>query len=526
MFEQSHTARAVRPLTRLALHGAGIERALRGRRILLLNWRDPLDPQAGGAELYCWQVATRFAEAGALVTYFTARAPGLPRTDVRQGVRVIRRGGRYSVYVQAAEYMAAVGHTFDAIIESQNGIPFQAPVFAPGTPVVRVIHHMHRDQFPRHFGRAVTGLARFLEGPAARTTYRNAATAVVSPSTRVEIRNGLGTRGPVFIVPGGSRRIGAEARATRSTTPSIVTVSRLSEHKRVDLVLGIAPALAERWPGLRIHVVGDGPQGDELRARAAGLGVSEVVRFHGFLPEAERDALVAGAWLAVVPSDHEGWCLTVIEANALGVPAVGRRVAGLRDSIRHGVTGWLAPGEEAFGDTVDTALRSVASPESAERWAERCREWAAVFDWDATAVRLAGVIAGELRDQRGGRPRRGRGRFQHNDMAYLAELDAADAADVAGAAAHGLRTTDSWVLEGGRMSVLLYGCYEADAMATVMRLGYPVLSLRPASDLDLLTGPRYLHRGGLPPAEPAFSQPAERVERVEAGGRELASAGR
>lgn len=62
MFEQSHTARAVRPLTRLALYGAGIERALRRRRILLLNWRDPLDPQAGEAELYCWQVATRFAK--------------------------------------------------------------------------------------------------------------------------------------------------------------------------------------------------------------------------------------------------------------------------------------------------------------------------------------------------------------------------------------------------------------------------------------------------------------------------------
>lgn len=59
-----------------------------------------------------------------------------------------------------------------------------------------------------------------------------------------------------------------------------------------------------------------------------------------------------------------------------------------------------------------------------------------------------------------------------------------------------------------------------------MRLGYPVLSLRPASDLDLLTGPRYPHRGGFPPAELAFSQQAEPAERAEIRGRELASAGR
>src|SRR4051794_41930361 len=51
---------------------------LRGSRILVLNWRDIRHPQAGGAEQYMHEIASRWGGAGAAVTWVTARAPGQP----------------------------------------------------------------------------------------------------------------------------------------------------------------------------------------------------------------------------------------------------------------------------------------------------------------------------------------------------------------------------------------------------------------------------------------------------------------
>jgi hypothetical protein len=79
-----------------------------GRRILLLNWRDLSNPQAGGAEEYAEQIARRFASAGALLTLFTSQYEGAPPYDWAREYLVVREGGRFGVYLAAARHLEPI----------------------------------------------------------------------------------------------------------------------------------------------------------------------------------------------------------------------------------------------------------------------------------------------------------------------------------------------------------------------------------------------------------------------------------
>jgi glycosyltransferase involved in cell wall biosynthesis len=121
-----------------------------------------------------------------------------------------------------------------------------------------------------------------------------------------------------------------------------------------------------------------------------------VVRLRGFLPEAEKTALVAGSLLHLNTSHGEGWGLCVLEAAALGVPTVAFDVDGLRDAVRDGETGWLVRDGERIEDVTERAVKELADPARRAAVAAACRAWAAMFSWDASAARMAGLVAAAI----------------------------------------------------------------------------------------------------------------------------------
>ena len=157
---------------------------LRGTRIAIANWRDPWHPQAGGAERYAWEMACALHGKGATVRFLTARARGQARREQRDGIEIVRLGGRFTVYPRVLLWLLAHRRSFGAVLDCQNGIPFFTPLVLPGrVPVLCVVHHVHTAQFGVHFGRWMAGLGRLLEGPAARRVYRRHACVAVSPSS-------------------------------------------------------------------------------------------------------------------------------------------------------------------------------------------------------------------------------------------------------------------------------------------------------------------------------------------------------
>ena len=130
--------------------------------------------------------------------------------------------------------------------------------------------------------------------------------------------------------------------------------------------------------------------------RARRPDVAGRVHLHGYLPEAEKNAIVSGARLNVTASEFEGWGLTVIEAAALGIPTVAYDVPGLRDSVRDGVTGWLVKEGERLADVVDRALEELSDPQVRERMSRACRMWAQEFTWGKTGATIAALITAKL----------------------------------------------------------------------------------------------------------------------------------
>jgi glycosyltransferase involved in cell wall biosynthesis len=442
---------------------------LAGRHVLFLNWRDPSHPRAGGAETYCYEIARRWAGAGVRVTLLTSRPPGAPPVDHCEGVTIRRGGGTYGVYPVAARHLLRNVHEYDAVVDFQNGIPFFSPAFGHRLPSVCVIHHVHQDQFDLCFDWPLNTVGKVLEKQVSRLVYRGRPIVAVSPSTREEVRRRLGFGNPIYLVPNGAPP-SPGLLPPRSDTPAIAVVNRHMPHKRTDLLLRALPGLLSHWPDLHVDIAGEGTELPALRRLARVLALERSVEFHGHVTEERKYELLAGAWLTVLPSRAEGWGLAVIEANAVGTPAVAFDVPGLRDAVQHGRNGWLLPPGAALAQAVHQALGQLSDPGTAARMAERCIGWADNFSWDDSAERLAGVLLSESQRVQ----RRRRSRRTANDLAVVTHLDGVkgeegDALERSMTAS--LRRTDARVRQESGFWLLLHGCDEVLALKVLRRLG-------------------------------------------------------
>ncbi|WP_063836967.1 glycosyltransferase family 4 protein [Phaeacidiphilus oryzae] len=455
---------------------------LAGAHALFLNWRDPRHPQAGGAEVYCHEIARRWVAAGIRVTLLTARFGGAAGWETLDGVEIRRAGGTFGVYAAAAHHLRTHRHEYDLVVDFQNGIPFFSPLFAgQWTPCVCVIHHVHQDQFDLRFHWPMNTIGRSLEKPVSRWVYRGRPVIAVSPSTREQIRRRLGFTNPVHLVPSGSSPPLA-GLPPRSAAPRIAVVSRLVPHKRMALLLDAVPAVLRHWPDLRIDIAGDGSELPSLRKQAAALGLGLSTILHGRVSEEQKCALLAQAWLTVLPSSGEGWGLGVIEANSVGTPALAFDVPGLRDAVEPGRTGWLLPPGADLAAGIDHALEDCANPGVARRLAEECHTWAAGFSWDSSALRLAEVVLAESRRTQ----RHRHSRRSPCDLAVVADFEAVDGDALERLMGSALRRTDSWIRAGDRFRVLLDSCDEVRALRVLNRLGVRNATVTLAGRADLL----------------------------------------
>ncbi len=456
-----------------------------GRHVVLLNWRDLDHPFAGGAEVFVERVAARFADAGARVTIFSSKAEGLPALASRNGVTIRRAGGALGVYAQALAWVRRNRRDIHAVIDCQNGIPFFSTLAVRRkTPVVQVIHHVHTRQFRLFFGPVASFLGRTLESRGARIAYRGRPTVCVSPSTRRDVLDQLNLFGPRFLVPNGLDFPGEPpASRVRTAHPSIVCVGRLVPQKRLDLLLTALPEVLAAVPDLHVHLVGEGPDLDRLQEVSRRHGLDEMVSFHGRLSAVERDSRLRAAWLTVNPTRLEGWGLSVMEAAAMGVPALAFRVPGLRDSVRDDLTGWLLDEDTPLAPAIISRLDDLADPAVAARYGKACHDWARSFTWYRTGSLMAGVVtAEEERLAAGARERRRWAR----DAAVLSLTEPLPSV---------CRATDLAYVDRGEHLALLYDANPAAATSALRRRGVDVIGARPATDEDLLVAVTSFGRG-------------------------------
>ncbi len=131
------------------------------------------------------------------------------------------------------------------------------------------------------------------------------------------------------------------AQASPTGGPLLVTIGRIAPHKRIDEVLRVFACYRRGCaPAARLVVAGsDGgfePYGRACRTLAERLGVAAAVDFAGVVPEAEKHALLARADCYLACTEHEGFCVPLVEAMRAGVPIVARAEAAVPETVGRG----------------------------------------------------------------------------------------------------------------------------------------------------------------------------------------------
>ena len=370
-------------------------RRLQVCRIHTLAWRDLADPDAGGSEVHADEFIRRWVAAGMDVTHRTSGLAGRSAESVRDGYRVVNRGGRMTVFPRTvmSETFRREG-SFDALVEIWNGVPWMGPLWTR-KPRLVFLHHVHGPMWDQILPAPFAALGRALETKVAPPLYRRSSVLTPSDATRDELLE-IGFRAErVLAVPNGvdpSFRPGG----SRSPTPLVVAVGRLAPVKRFELVIAAAIEARERVPGLRLQIVGDGPEREKLEHLIADADAGSWITLLGRVDHLDLVNLYRSAWVVTSASLAEGWGLSLTEAAACGTTAVASDIRGHRSSVLQGETGVLVPVEQLGATLADVLL----DDERREALASRAQRRALTLTWDAVATTMLAALLAETKARR------------------------------------------------------------------------------------------------------------------------------
>ncbi len=368
-------------------------------RILVLNWRDTKHVYGGGAEVYIEEIAKRWVKEGHKITLFCGNDGKSERNEVVDGIRIIRRGGFYTVYVWAFFYYLFQFYSkFDIVVDCENGIPFFTPLYVR-IPKILLIHHVHQDVFRRHLKFPLSIVAMTLESKLMPFLYKNSQIVTISESSKRDIvRQGWAIRENIQIVnPGINAKAFKKAKKTR--TPTFTYVGRLKHYKNIDVAIKAQSLVSAKFKEACLFIAGKGEEEENLKVLARELGTNGAVVFKGFVSEKGKAKLLSKSWAAIQPSSFEGWGITVIEANACGVPVIASKTKGLSDSVVDGVTGILVPPKDP--EELAKAMEGIILDKKARLILSRkAYEWSKNFSWDKSANQFLRIIFKTIEKER------------------------------------------------------------------------------------------------------------------------------
>jgi glycosyltransferase involved in cell wall biosynthesis len=352
-------------------------------KLLVVNWQCRDNPLAGGAEIHLHEIFGRLASRGHAVTLLCGGWPGAAPTDRLDGIDVRRVGTRYSFPFRARAVFRRelAGQDFDLLIEDINKVPLFTPRWG-GPPVVALVPHLFGGTAFQELAAPLAAMVWAAERPLGRV-YRGVPFEAISVSTADDLAARGIPRTAVEVIHPGIDTVGYTPRTgTRAPTPVFAYLGRLKKYKGVHHVIEAFAAM--RHPTAILEIAGAGDYLPRLEALAQSLDLGERVRFLGRIDEASKLSLLRRAWALVFASPKEGWGITNLEAAACATPVVASNSPGIRESVRHGETGYLV----AHGDVgamASAMSRLAADAALVESLGQQARRFAETFTWERAA---------------------------------------------------------------------------------------------------------------------------------------------
>ena len=152
----------------------------------------------------------------------------------------------------------------------------------------------------------------------------------------------------------------------------IIFAGRLMSHKNVDKLIKAMQYLKDK----KLIIVGDGEEMENLKQLTQYLKLTKNIIFKGFVKESkEVISLIKSSRVFVLPSEREGFGITVIEANACGIPAitVNHRDNASKDLIQNNKNGYVCKlDEKDIAKAISQALKK-------HDW--KTKEYVKKYDW-------------------------------------------------------------------------------------------------------------------------------------------------
>jgi glycosyltransferase involved in cell wall biosynthesis len=392
-------------------------------RILFLT--ESFHPVLGGGEGHIRALGRGLLRCGDAVTVVTRRGDAAwPAEETLDGMKVVRVGqpgpartGKYRMVPAAVGALHRLRATYDVLVVRGTrvlGLPGVIAARAAGKRVIlqpEVNGELSGEVYTWGTRVAGTWVDRATRGATAvRNLLLRDADAFVAMSRRIRsemLAAGVAEEKAILIPHGvdTSRLVPASGEErTRARLqlglPAeacvIVYTGRLLRGKGLETLLAAFVRVAARVPEAHLLVVGSGAGQalsveEELRRAALASGLGPRVIFTGRLDDVGT-ALRASDVFAF-PSLYEGLGISLVEAAAVGLPAVGSRTGGIVDVIEDGASGWLVtPGAV---EELAARLEELAADASLRaRFGRRAREIAAArFDEGQALIRYRALLA-------------------------------------------------------------------------------------------------------------------------------------
>lgn len=361
--------------------------------ILIFNWRDLKHSWAGGGEIYVFELAKRWVKMGHKVTVFCSQDPynKLKDEEEYEGIKIIRKGGMFSLYLFAPYYYLKYlrGKT-DFIIDVHNGVPFFSPLFSRAKKIAFVFH-VHKKQFFYEFRFPLNYFGYIIEKYIFPLIYMNVKVVAISKTTKKELISMGFNKNNVEVVYCGinSKKIKIKRVGKKFFTPTLLYLGRIKAYKRIDLLIDIFKDIVKFVPSAKLIIAGWGTEASGLVDKVMKSDLRRKIHVLGPVTETEKRDLLSRSWLFVNPSIGEGWSISVIEANFYGTPAVAFNVSGLSESIKHEHTGLLAKNKE---DMIEKIIKLLSNKKYLEKLSKNAKKWSGNFSWEKASNEILEIM--------------------------------------------------------------------------------------------------------------------------------------
>ncbi|MES2178759.1 MAG: glycosyltransferase family 4 protein [Gemmatimonadota bacterium] len=352
-------------------------------RLLLVNWQDRDNPQAGGAEIHLHEIFGRLAHSGHEITLLCGGWPGCEPRATLDGIDVTRVGTRHTFPFLARRFFQRelASQAFDVLVEDVNKVPLYTPRWG-GPPVMALVPHLFGGTAFQELAAPLAAAVWLAERPLGRA-YRGIPFEAISMSTADDLaERGIPRQSVEVIYPGVDTVGYTPLPGTRAASPVFSYLGRLKKYKGVHLVIRAFAELNHQ--SARLDIAGAGDYLPGLQRLADSLDLGERVRFLGRIDESEKLALLRRSWALVFASPKEGWGITNLEAAACGTPVVASNSPGIRESVRDGESGFLVPHGEVKAMAA-AMMQLCRDPGLVERLGLQARAFSETFTWERAA---------------------------------------------------------------------------------------------------------------------------------------------